>query len=179
MGEADEWEPPMGEEEAAEPQPEVVVPDPDAIRIRAGGGAAREEELEPDEVTEDAYEGVSEPEPDAYEEGLYYEGPGFDEQGDEQQVAEDEPDDHDDEETTVKTTTERDWLSEVSDPGGGETLEWPAPEHDRSEQAEWRQGAEDEEPLDTPRVRHLFPEPDETDWEIGELDYDRSRSRVV
>jgi hypothetical protein len=181
MGEADEWDPPTGEEQAAEPETVVVVPDPDAIRIRAGQPGVGAEELEDGQTEEDADRDAYEPEPDdAYEEGLYYEDAGgYDEEGADYEGAGHEPEDHDDEETTLKTTAERDWLSEVSDPGGGETLEWPAPKHDRSEQeAEWRQGGEDEEPLDTPRVRHLFPEPDETDWEIGELDYDRSRSRV-
>ena len=29
------------------------------------------------------------------------------------------------------------------------------------------------ERVDTPRVRHLFPVPDDADWEVRELDYDR------
>jgi hypothetical protein len=70
-------------------------------------------------------------------------------------------------------------LSEVSEDDSGETLEWPAPVRDRTrEKSEWRQEAEGEEPLEEPRVRHLFPVPDDADWEIGELDYDRSTTRV-
>jgi hypothetical protein len=70
-------------------------------------------------------------------------------------------------------------LSEVSDADSGETLEWPAPVAKRSrEQDEWRRDAKDEEPLEEPRVRHLFPVPDDADWEVGELDYDRDQTRV-
>ena len=28
------------------------------------------------------------------------------------------------------------------------------------------------ERVDTPRVRHLFPVPEDADWEVRELDYD-------
>jgi hypothetical protein len=88
-------------------------------------------------------------------------------------------DDHEHEEATVSTPTERDWLSEVSQADRGETLEWPAPVRERArEQREWRQESELQDPLETPRGRHLFPVPDDTDWEIGELDYDRSSARV-
>jgi hypothetical protein len=79
----------------------------------------------------------------------------------------------------VRTSTECDWLSEVSDADSGETLEWPAPVAKRSrQQDELRRDAKDEEPLTEPRVRHLFPVPDDADWEVGELDYDRDRTRV-
>jgi hypothetical protein len=61
----------------------------------------------------------------------------------------------------------RDWLSEVARDA---TLEWPASD------AERRTG--DRERIDTPRVRHLFPVPDDADWEIGELEYDRRRTGV-
>jgi hypothetical protein len=61
---------------------------------------------------------------------------------------------------------EEDWFSES--PGSGATLEWPAPEIDRGER----------EPINTPRVRHLFPVPDDpTEWSIPELDYQRRSSR--
>ena len=88
-------------------------------------------------------------------------------------------DDYEDEEESVTTSTAHDWLSEVSDAVDGETMDWPAPVRESSgELPEWRQGAEDEEPLTEPRVRHLFPAPEDSDWEIGELDYDRSQTRV-
>ena len=83
--------------------------------------------------------------------------------------------DEQDEEETVTTSPAHDWLSEVSEAVEGETMDWPAP---AGEDPEWRQGAEDEEPLEEPRVRHLFPVPEESDWEVGELDYDRSHTRV-
>jgi hypothetical protein len=78
---------------------------------------------------------------------------------------------NDEEETTVRNSTELDWLSEVSGGDRGETLEWPAPRERSHHDTE-------EEPLEEPRVRHLFPVPDDADWEIGELDYDRDRTRV-
>jgi hypothetical protein len=71
------------------------------------------------------------------------------------------------EETTVSSSEERDWLSEVSRLER-ETLEFPARVTRR----------ESEEKLDTPRVRHLFPVPDETEWDIGELEYDRTKASV-
>jgi hypothetical protein len=83
-----------------------------------------------------------------------------------------------DEEDEVATSTAHDWLSEVSDDADGETMEWPAPAGDTGEVPEWRQGEEDEEPLTEPRIRHLFPVPEEGDWDVGELEYDRSRTRV-
>ncbi|MEK6250364.1 MAG: hypothetical protein AABM43_00250 [Actinomycetota bacterium] len=171
MGEVDEWSPPTSEESAEQAPDEVTVPDPDAIRIRA----ARAQDVEGESEEHEPAEQV--PEPDgAYEDGIYYEGDedadGYDDEAD------DGPDDdHDYEETTVNTTTERDWLSEVSG-ADSETLEWPAVRKRLPQEAERRPEAEDEEPLDEPRVRHLFPVPDNTDWEIGELDYDRSKTRV-
>jgi hypothetical protein len=159
MGEMDEWEPPTHEEAIEDRPPEVVVPDPEAIRIRA----AEKPQVEAD---------------NSYEDGIYYEG-NEDDGGDDGSEEGDELDDNDDEEKTVRTSTERDWLSEVSDPDSGETLEWAAPVAKRSpEQDKWRRDAKDEVPLEEPRVRHLFPVPDDADWEVGELDYDRDRTRV-
>ncbi len=85
----------------------------------------------------------------------------------------------DEEEASVTTSTAHDWLSEVSEAVDGETMDWPAPVREQAgEEPEWRQGSEHEEPLEEPRVRHLFPVPEDSDWEVGELDYDRSTSRV-
>ncbi len=58
-----------------------------------------------------------------------------------------------------------DWMSEISAEGGS-TLEWPAT------------GTSDPRPthrdrVDTPRVRHLFPVPDDAEWSVPELQYDR------
>jgi hypothetical protein len=58
------------------------------------------------------------------------------------------------------------WLEEVSDPRGGETIEWPA-DSDRDIQHR--------EKVDTPRVRHLFPVPEDADWEVSRLEFDYSR----
>lgn len=63
---------------------------------------------------------------------------------------------------------EKDWFSE-SPNASGETLEWPAARVPRPEA--------EREPIDTPRVRHLFPVPqDSEDWSIPELDYRRRGS---
>lgn len=57
------------------------------------------------------------------------------------------------------------WLDEVEMDGGAGTLEWPA----------GHSGAERRERIDTPRVRHLFPVPEDADWEVRELNYDHYR----
>jgi hypothetical protein len=57
--------------------------------------------------------------------------------------------------------TATDWLDEVEGDDAG-TLEWPA----------GRDPAAPRERIDTPRVRHLFPVPEDADWGVPELDYD-------
>jgi hypothetical protein len=57
------------------------------------------------------------------------------------------------------------WLEEVSDPRGGDTIQWPA-DADRDIQHRER--------VDTPRVRHLFPVPD-SDWDVEHLEFEYSR----
>lgn len=59
--------------------------------------------------------------------------------------------------------TARDWLDEVDAPES--TLDFPAIEGD----------VRHRERIDTPRVRHLFPVPEDADWEVGELEYDHYR----
>jgi len=55
------------------------------------------------------------------------------------------------------------WLEEVSDDRRGDSLEWPAAiERD----------IEHRERIDTPRVRHLFPVPEDADWEVSHLEFD-------
>lgn len=61
------------------------------------------------------------------------------------------------------------WLEEVSDPRGGETIEWPS-DADRDIQHR--------EKVDTPRVRHLFPVPEDADWEVSHLEFEYSRNRA-
>lgn len=57
------------------------------------------------------------------------------------------------------------WLEEVDVPEHS-TLDFPAIEGD----------IEHRERIDTPRVRHLFPVPEDADWEVRELRYDRRRA---
>jgi hypothetical protein len=57
--------------------------------------------------------------------------------------------------------TATNWLDEVEVEES--TLDFPAVERDLASR----------ERVDTPRVRHLFPVPDDADWEVRELDYDR------
>jgi hypothetical protein len=61
------------------------------------------------------------------------------------------------------------WLEEVSEARPGDSLEWPAAE-DRDIQHRER--------VDTPRVRHLFPVPEDADWEVSHLEFEYSRNRV-
>jgi hypothetical protein len=61
------------------------------------------------------------------------------------------------------------WLEEVSESRPGDSLEWPAAD-DRDIQHRER--------VDTPRVRHLFPVPDDADWEVEHLEFEYSRNRV-
>jgi hypothetical protein len=62
--------------------------------------------------------------------------------------------------------TASNWLDEVST--SGQTLEWPV----GSEEIGRR------ERIDPTRVRHLFPVPEDADWEIRELDYDHYSRRA-
>ena len=58
------------------------------------------------------------------------------------------------------------WLEEVSEARPGDSLEWPAAD-DRDIQHRER--------IDTPRVRHLFPVPEDADWEVSHLEFEYSR----
>jgi hypothetical protein len=58
------------------------------------------------------------------------------------------------------------WLEEVSDPRGGETIEWPS---------DAQRDLQHRERIDTPRVRHLFPVPEDADWEVSHLEFEYSR----
>jgi hypothetical protein len=57
------------------------------------------------------------------------------------------------------------WLDEVSVEVDDSTLDFPAIEDDIAHR----------ERVDTPRVRHLFPVPEDADWEVRELEYDHYR----
>jgi hypothetical protein len=85
-------------------------------------------------------------------------------------VAHHEPEDeHDDQETRILEPipaegeiriTATPWLDEVA--ATDSTLDFPAIEGD----------VQHRERIDTPRVRHLFPVPEDADWEVRELKYD-------
>jgi len=75
-------------------------------------------------------------------------------------------------EDEIRVTDARDWLEEVE---GDErvaveesTLDFPAVADD----------LERRERIDTPRVRHLFPVPEDADWEVKELKYDHYERRT-
>jgi hypothetical protein len=59
--------------------------------------------------------------------------------------------------------TATNWLEEV-EVDEGSTLEWHGASRDAAR-----------EPIDTPTVRHLFPVPEDADWQVRELDYDHYR----
>jgi hypothetical protein len=80
--------------------------------------------------------------------------------------ADEDHDEDESQETQVIEASSGDWLSEVSR-DARETLEWPA-----------GAGRTEHDPVDTPRVRHLFPVPDDTDWNVGELEYSREKANV-
>ncbi len=57
----------------------------------------------------------------------------------------------------------RPWLDEVSEERRGDSLEWPAAEE---------RDIQHRERIDTPRVRHLFPVPEDADWEVSHLEFE-------
>jgi hypothetical protein len=61
--------------------------------------------------------------------------------------------------------TATNWLEEVEVEEDAGTIEWPAGAARNARR----------ERIDTPRVRHLFPVPEDADWEVRELDYDHYR----
>lgn len=62
--------------------------------------------------------------------------------------------------------TARDWMDEVE--VDESTLDFPAIASDLAHR----------ERIDTPRVRHLFPVPEDADWEVRELRYDHYNRRT-
>lgn len=62
--------------------------------------------------------------------------------------------------------TATDWLDEVE--VDESTLDFPAVDAH----------IEERERIDTPRVRHLFPVPEDADWEVRELKYDHYGHRA-
>jgi hypothetical protein len=62
--------------------------------------------------------------------------------------------------------TATNWLEEVEVEAEAGTIEWPA-----------GGSGERRERIDTPTVRHLFPVPEDAEWEVRELDYDHYERR--
>jgi hypothetical protein len=58
------------------------------------------------------------------------------------------------------------WLDEVSGGRRGDSLEWPAADE---------RDIQHRERIDTPRVRHLFPVPEDADWEVSHLEFEYNR----
>jgi hypothetical protein len=142
-------EPPASEEPAAEPELEEEF--------------AAELEEEPEFRVLARPEPIAEPEPSAELQLPVEELPEEDEYV-EQETRIMEPVPAEDEIRITATP----WLEEVSDPSGGDTIQWPA-DADRDIQHRER--------VDTPRVRHLFPVPD-SDWDVEHLEFEYSRNRV-
>lgn len=72
----------------------------------------------------------------------------------------------------------RDWLSEVSRTGRP-TMEWPAVDYINRPRRN-AQSAADREPIEPRRTGNLFEVPEDADWSVSELNYDRTRrSRAV
>jgi hypothetical protein len=196
MGSDDEWDPPTQEQEEiriTKPDRETESEETDAVQGDNDRDTPGREAEDVSRIDSGEASTPAESDSESFEDGVYFESDDDSEQADaseahdESQDSDEDAEDSDelevgeehDEEETVTRSAAHDWLSEVSDDESGETMEWPAPAGDGPGGIpEWRQGDEDEEPLEEPRIRHLFPVPEESDWEVGELDYDRSETRV-
>ena len=135
------------------------------ITVSIPSEAPVEEEAEPDFVPEPEYAEISieavEPEPSAELQLPVEELPEEDEYVEQEtRIMEPVPAE---EEIRITATP---WLEEVSDSRAGETIDWPA-DSDRDIQHRER--------IDTPRVRHLFPVPEDADWEVSHLEFEYSR----
>jgi hypothetical protein len=137
------------------------------ITVSVPSEAPIEEQPEPDFVPEPAYEEISieaiEPEPSTELQLPVDELPEEEYVEQETRIMEPVPAE---EEIRITATP---WLEEVSDSHEGETIDWPA-DSDRDIQHRER--------IDTPRVRHLFPVPEDADWEVSHLEFEYSRNRV-
>jgi hypothetical protein len=165
-GQADEWDMLIADEIEGLGEPEhgsevtrllePIPQDTSEIRVTRFGGASREAEAAESEEDFEAGSTAT----DATEEEH---GGGSENQGTDWGVHVD-----DDEESEMK---DRDWLSEVSRDERA-TLEWPAAKERP------RLPRREREPIDTPRVRHLFQVPEDADWEVRELEYDRRKAGI-
>jgi hypothetical protein len=82
----------------------------------------------------------------------------------------DQPSTPEDERPSPPEESRADWFSA----GDGE-VEWPAFASPRSDR-NGRSKRERERPKHSDTVRHLFPVPDATDWDVGELRYERRKN---
>lgn len=137
------------------------------VSVPSEAPVEEEPEPEPDFMPEPAYEEISieavEPEPSAELQLPVDELPEEEYVEQETRIMEPVPAE---EEIRITATP---WLEEVTDSREGETIDWPA-DSDRDIQHRER--------IDTPRVRHLFPVPEDADWEVSHLEFDYSRNRV-
>jgi hypothetical protein len=141
-------DPPVEEEPAVEEEP-FFEEDPEPLRVPEFEAGA-----EPD------FEVIAEPEPSAELQLPVDEPPEEEYMEQETRIMEPVP-----AEDEIRITATP-WLEEVSDSRGDSTIEWPAAS-DRDIQHRER--------VDTPRVRHLFPVPEDADWEVSHLEFEYSR----
>jgi hypothetical protein len=133
------------------------------ITVSAEEAPAPEPEIEPEPEAEEISIEAFEPEPSAELQLSVEELP--EEEYVEQETRIMEPIPAEDE---IKITATP-WLEEVSSSEGGDSIEWPV-DSDRDIQHR--------EKVDTPRVRHLFPVPEDADWEVSHLEFEYSRNRA-
>jgi hypothetical protein len=134
------------------------------VSVPSEAPVEEESEPKPDFVPEPEYEEISieavEPEPSAELQLPVDELPEEEYVEQETRIMEPVPAE---EEIRITATP---WLEEVTDSREGETIDWPA-DSDRDIQHRER--------IDTPRVRHLFPVPEDADWEVSHLEFEYSR----
>jgi hypothetical protein len=94
-------------------------------------------------------------------------------EGDQPGMSADEPPStSQDEHPTTPDVDRADWFSAAD--GDGE-VEWPAFATPRRDRNGKKPARERERPKHADTVRHLFPVPDATDWDVGELRYESKR----
>jgi hypothetical protein len=176
MGSTDEWDIPEPSEISISQHPDDSATEPEQLTSdpAAPGGYAEEAAgIYSEEAAEFDSEAtrIIEPIPTAEDEirVTALNAPAAGEPGEEEETEKPRSradwgfEDDDQEESPM---SDRDWLSEVSREERT-TLEWPAGEGS---------DPRERERIDTPRVRHLFPVPEDAEWEVRELEYDRRRT---
>jgi hypothetical protein len=164
-GSTAEWEALPEETSPAEPSPDAESSD-ERFAVEEDIEAFEVERGEAPEVRDERVTRMLEPIPQENEIRVSAAARPAEEEGAEPPDGEecvDEPDRSEDPESPMR---DADWLSEVSREA---TLEWPVADRERRPQSRER--------IDTPRVRHIFPVPDDADWPVRELEYDRAAGR--